>query len=112
MVPIIIVDGFKNFALLTKKYISMLRFGFKNFQVRNLRLYSPQECSPNKTNTHDQHSKWCERCVDTLIPDMSFILFVLSAKSYNSLLPRKEEKKLSTNKITNLALALLCLATL
>jgi hypothetical protein len=36
MVPIIIVDGFKNFALLTKKYISMLRFGFKKFQVREI----------------------------------------------------------------------------
>jgi hypothetical protein len=36
----------------------------------------------------------------------------LSAKSYTVYYPAKEEKKLSTNKTTNLALALLCLATL
>jgi hypothetical protein len=100
------------------KYISMLRFGFKNFQVRNLRLCSPQEWSPNKTNTHYPCSKCGERCVDTLVRDMCFILFDGSAdalpfsKELHSLLPSEEEKKLSTNKITNLALALLCLATL
>jgi hypothetical protein len=99
MVPIILVDGFKNFALLAKKYISMLRFGFKNFQVRNLKLCSPQQWSPNKTNTHDQHSKCSERCVDTLIPDMCSILFDVSAdalpfsKELHSLLPSEEEKK-------------------
>lgn len=96
----------------------MLGFEFKNFQVRNLRLCSLQECSTNKTNTHYQHSKCSGTCVDTLIPEMCFILFDGSAdafpfsKELHSLLPSKEEKKLSTNKITNLALALLCLATL
>jgi hypothetical protein len=97
----------------------MLRFGFKNFQVREIWDRALHKNVAQISLIHIICTQNAVKDVLThLIPDMCLILLDGSAdalpfsKELHSLLPSEEEKKLSTNKITNLALALLCLATL